>query len=138
MELGIVRLELVVRVIPRSTRLARVVRILKVLDQGIIAGEVCLESTEDADVVPFGEPGVVVFGGCGAEIAIAACARSVSCALAHGGFRGLVLVVCKKRREEDEEEELKSNAGLKLIDRVPFFFSLRLRSSVHRLRVEEQ
>jgi len=70
MEFRIVRLELVVRLIPRSTQFARIVRTLEMLCQGIIAGEICIEAAEDADVVPFGKPGVVVFGLCGAEIAI--------------------------------------------------------------------
>lgn len=98
MEFGIVRLELIVRVVPCSTQFARVVRILEVLDKGIIAGEVCLEAAEDADVVPFGEPSVVVSGGCGAEVAIATCAGGVSCICAHGGFGGISVVCVKEER----------------------------------------
>lgn len=75
---------------------------------------------------------MVVFGGRGAEIAIAARAGGVSCVWAHGGFGGLVLVVWKKR----EKREKSPTRGL--LDRSRTYFSLRPRSSVDHLRVGEQ
>ena len=100
MEFRIVRLELVVRLIPRSTQFARIVRTLEMLCQGIIAGEICIEAAEDADVVPFGKPGVVVFGLCGAEIAIQRVQVVFRTFWFMGGFGGLMLVVWKKREED--------------------------------------
>lgn len=94
-------------------------------DQSILGAEIRLEAAEDADVVPFGEPGVVVFGGCGAEIAIAARAGGLSCVWAHGGFGWF----CGREEKKRVKRKLSLTRGL--LDRSR---TSRLRSSVDHLR----